>query len=438
MQRDGVPENGSTPTHLSTILWRAGGMQVTEERLWSDAHVSNSQTDWWAPVERSDQVTDLFGDPAARSSSSPESRRSRSRGRARAQRERKKRRRRSVWVLIVALVLVAGAGYVVSELVGGFFHGSSDEAGVEDYPGPGHPAARVVVADGDTGAAMAHTLQVAGVVATEKAFNRAYAANPDAIKIQPGTYNLLLEMKASDAVLALLNPSSRATMGVTIPEGQTVQQILAKVNEVTLIPIEDLQAAAADPAAIGLPAEAGGNLEGWLFPATYPVEPGASAASVLQQMTAKTVAVLTAKGVPNDQWETVLNKASIVEREAKLAEDRPKVARAIDNRLDKQMPLQIDATVAYGLGIPGTQLTTAMTQDPSNPYNTYRHLGLPPGPISSPGEVSIDAVLNPEPGDWLFWVTVNLDTGETRFAVTNDEHNQNRELLRQWQEEHGK
>jgi len=397
--------------------------------------VSNSQTDWWAPVERSDQVTELFGESPDKSSA--ESRRSRSRGRARAQRERQKRRRRSIWVLVVALVLVVGAGYVVSELVGGFFGGGSgNEAGVEDYPGPGHPAARVVVAQGDTGAAMAHTLQVAGVVATEKAFNRAYAANPDALSIQPGTYNLLLEMKASDAVAALLNPASRATMGVTIPEGLTTKQILAKINDVALIPLDELNAAVADPASIGLPAEAGGNVEGWLFPATYPVEPGATAASVLQQMTAKTVEVLTAKGVPNDQWETVLNKASIVEREGKLPEDRPKIARAIENRLDKQMALQIDATVAYGLGISGTELTTEMTKDPSNPYNTYKHTGLPPTPISSPGEASIDAVLNPEPGDWLFWVTVNLDTGETLFANNYDDQKLNEAKLREWQEEH--
>ena len=131
----------------------------------------------------------------------------------------------------------------------------------------------------------------------------------------------------------------------------------------------------------------------------------------------------------------MLNKASLVEREARLAEDRPKVARAIENRLAKEMPLQVDATVAYGLGISGMDLTTEMTQDDSNAYNTYRHLGLPPTPIASPGSVSIDAVLNPEPGDWLFWVAINLDTGETRFAVTNDEHNATKELLRQWQAE---
>ncbi|WP_456817669.1 endolytic transglycosylase MltG [Cellulomonas sp. URHB0016] len=395
--------------------------------------MSNSQTDWWAPVERSDQVTELFGDPTDKSSA--ESRRSRSRGRARAQRERQKRRRRSIWVLLVALVLVAGAGYVVLELVGGVFSGGGSAAGVEDYPGPGHPAARVVVAKGDTGAVMAHTLQVAGVVATEKAFNRAYAANPDAISIQPGTYNLLLEMKASDAVAALLNPASRATMGVTIPEGQTAEQILSKVNEVTLIPIEELRAAAADPASIGLPAEAAGNLEGWLFPATYPVEPGASATSVLQQMTAKTVAVLTARAVPNDQWETVLTKASIIEREAKLDDDRPKVARAIENRLARQMPLQIDATTAYRLG--GRAPTRAENNDPANDYSTYVRVGLPPGPISSPGEKSIDAVLAPADGPWLFWCTVDPETGETLFTDSNEEHQANVAQLRKWQEEHG-
>ena len=204
--------------------------------------------------------------------------------------------------------------------------------------------------------------------------------------------------------------------------------------------MEDLQAAAADPAAIGLPAEAGGNVEGWLFPATYEIEPGSSAASVLSQMVARTTALLTSKGVPQDQWETVLNKASIVEREGKLDEDRAKIARAIDNRLEIEMPLQIDAIVAYGLGISGTDLTTADTsgaQAPYNPYNSYKIPGLPPTPIASPGEVSIDAVLAPADGPWLFWVTVNLDTGETKFSETYAEHQEYVAELRAWQEANG-
>ncbi|MEZ0449637.1 endolytic transglycosylase MltG [Cellulomonas sp. ICMP 17802] len=381
-------------------------------------------------------MSDLFGGDTR--VAPVEHRSSRSRGRAKEQRERKRRRRRSIWVLVVAVLMVAGAGYVVVELMGGMFQGAGGSGGnVEDYSGVGHGSVDVVIKPGDTGGQMAATLVEAGVVASTKAFNTAFAANPQASSIQPGTYRMLLEMKASDAVTALLNPSSRVSFKVTVPEGLTKDQILAKINEKTLIPVEDLNAALADPAAIGLPAEANGNPEGWLFPATYDVEPDATAASVLSQMTAQAVAVLTQKGVPQDQWETVLNKASLVEREARLAEDRPKIARVIENRLAKEMPLDIDSSVAYGLNKPGTAVTTADTQDASNPYNTYKNLGLPPTPIASPGTASIDAVLSPAEGDWLFWVTVNLDTGETLFATTLDEHNANVQKLREWQAANG-
>ncbi|KQY25090.1 aminodeoxychorismate lyase [Cellulomonas sp. Root485] len=382
-------------------------------------------------------MSDLFGGDTRVAPA--ENKTSRSRGRAKQQRERKRRRRRSIWVLIVAILMVAGAAYVVVELMGGLFQGGgSADSGVEDYSGVGHGAVEVVIKPGDTGADMAQTLVDAGVVATTKAFNDAFAANPQAASIQPGTYNMLLEMPASDAVIALLNPSSRVSFNVTIPEGLTKGQIATKISEKMAIPVEEVNAAIADPAAIGLPAEANGDAEGWLFPATYDIEPDATAASVLTQMTAQTVAVLTQKGVPQDQWATVLNKASMVEREARLPEDRPKVARAIENRLAKEMPLSVDSSVAYGLGKPGTGLSTADTQDANNPYNTYKHLGLPPTPIASPGVASIDAVLAPAEGDWLFWVTVNLDTGETLFATTYDDHLANVAQLRAWQEENSK
>src|SRR5665647_2211466 len=113
------------------------------------------------------------------------------------------------------------------------------------------------------------------------------------------------------------------------------------------------------------------------------------------------------------------------------------MARAIQNRLDIDMKLDIDASVAYGLNKSGTELTTADLADATNPYNTYLHPGLPPGPIASPGEASIDAVLHPADGPWKFWVTINLDTKETRFAETFDEQLQNQELLREWQAANG-
>ncbi|WP_028046314.1 endolytic transglycosylase MltG [Cellulomonas sp. URHE0023] len=382
-------------------------------------------------------ATDLFGgDPRG---NAPDPRRSsRSRGRAKEQRERKRRRRRSIGVLAVALVMVLGAAYVVVELMGGFFNGGSATAGsVEDYPGPGHGNVTVTVKPGDTGAQMAATLVEAGVVGSSKAFNKAFAANPAGASIQPGTYSMLLEMKASDAIVALLDPASRVSFKVTIPEGLNQAQTLAKISEKTLIPVDQLTAAIADPASIGLPAEAGGNVEGWLFPATYDVEPGSTAASVLSQMTAQTIKQLQDKGVPQDQWETVLTKASIVEREARLDEDRYKVARGIENRLERGLRLQIDSTTAYGLGVTRAP-TPAENNDPGNAYSTYTHVGLPPGPISSPGAVSIDAVMHPAEGPWIFWVTVNPVTGETLFTDSSEEQNANIQKLRDWNAANGK
>jgi len=396
--------------------------------------VSN-QTEWWAPVESGGESTDLFGgDPA-----SPEGRRARSRGRQRAARERKQRRRRSIVIVVVALAMVIGAGYVVYSLLGGMFDdkGSSTQA-VDDYKGPGFGSASVTIAAGDTGADMGAALQDAGVVATSKAFATAFADNPDAAKIQPGTYRLLQEMKASDAVQALLNPASRESFRVTIAEGLTADQILDKISEKTLIPVADLKKAAKDSDAIGLPKQADGKLEGWLFPATYDVEPDSSATDVLKLMTAQTVKVLEKNKVAKDDWEKTLNEASLIEREAKRDEDRPKMARAIDNRFARGMPLQIDAAVAYGLGINGTKLTRADTEDPSNPYNIYIKMGLPPTPIASPGEASIKAVLNPADGDWIYWQTVNPETGETVFSDNLDDHIAAGDKADAWVKEHDK
>ncbi|MGN8245509.1 endolytic transglycosylase MltG [Cellulomonas soli] len=396
--------------------------------------MTNGNTPRWATTQRPQEVHDLFGGPPADPSTPPlPSRRARNRGAARQARERKQRRRRSILVLLLVLVLLGGAGYVGVSVLGldlGF-GSSGGSSSVEDYPGPGHPSAQVVIPAGATGADMGAVLVDAGVVATQKAFTKAFAANPDAPSIQPGTYNLLLEMKASDAVVALLDPASRATMKLTIAEGLTAKQIAARITEVTLIPAEEVAAALADPAQFGLPAEAGGQVEGWLFPSTYDVEPGANAVSVLQQMVAKTVAVLTAKGVPNDQWETVLNKAALIEREAKRDEDRPVIAGAINNRLDIDMLLQIDSTISYGLGVT-TAPTPEQRRDESNPYNTYAHFGLPPTPIASPGEKSIDAVLAPADVTYLFWCTVNYETGETVFSDTLSEHNAAIGQLEEW------
>ena len=346
---------------------------------------------------------------------------------------RRRRRRRGAVAIVVVLALLVTAGFAVVGVLRPLFEGGQEPAvQAADFPGPGHGSVQVVVSPGDTGAAIGETLETAGVVASATAFENAYIANPDAVSIQPGTYELLLEMRAGDAVNALLDRSRRVALGVTVPEGLTAAQTLERVSAETSVPLADLQAAAADPAAIGLPPEAGGNIEGWLFPATYEFEPGVDANTILSQMVAKTVSVLDALGVPPAERQTLLTKASLVEREGRTAEDRAKIAQAIQNRLDMGMKLDIDAALAYGLGKPGTGLTNT-DKESDSPYNLYRVEGLPPGPIAAPSEESIAAVLNPTPGPWLYWVTVNLDTGETLFADNLAEHNANVQLLRAWQ-----
>ncbi|WP_307793647.1 endolytic transglycosylase MltG [Actinotalea soli] len=386
-------------------------------------------------------MNDVFLDEVIRPEASGPSRRSdRRASREERARKRRKRRVRNVIALVVSLGLLGGAAYavveyalpVITDLRGG-------EQEITDYAGPGHGSAEVSIPAGATGVQMATALEEAGVVASTGAFTSAFAANPDAAGIQPGTYRLLLEMPAADAVTALLNAENRVQTQVTIPEGQRVDQILERLSSVTGVSVEDFETALEDTAATGLPDAAGGSYEGWLFPLTYTYEPGTEPVEMIAAMVRQTVRVLDEREVPEGDRQAVLTKASLVERESPNAEASPQMARAIENRLDREMPLQIDAAVAYGLNKSGTELTSAdISSDATdNPYNTYAHSGLPPTPIASPGEASIDAVLSPADGPWIFWATVNLDTGETKFAETYEEHQRNVAELRQWQAEQG-
>ena len=170
------------------------------------------------------------------------------------------------------------------------------------------------------------------------------------------------------------------------------------------------------------------NPEGYLFPATYTVEPGTSATDLLKQMVAKTVDVSKTLDIDTRasalglSGEEILTVASILEYEAKKDEDYPKVARVLYNRLKVDQALQLDSTVSYVSKRKGDVFTTAEERADPSAYNTYKHTGLPPGPIGSPGEKTIEAALNPAEGDWLYFVAVNLETGETVFSETKAEH----------------
>jgi UPF0755 protein len=304
-----------------------------------------------------------------------------------------------------------------------------------DYPGPGSGSVTFQVHQGDTATIIGRNLEAAGVVKSVGAFTDAARTDSRSRNIQVGYYTLKKQMKASDALAVLVNPKNLVQARLTIPEGYRVKDIVKVIDAKTDIKAGQVQAALKDPNALGLPPEANGDVEGYLFPATYDVVPGETAVQLLRQMVAKTVRVeqqldIAAKakalGYTSEQIMTV---ASILEYEGSRAEDYPKIARAIYNRLHQGMAIQSDATVAYANNLEGTVWTTKAQRDNPSPYNTYVHTGLPPGPIGSPGEQTIEAALNPAQGDWLYWVVINLKTGETRFNTTYEGHLRDKALL---------
>ncbi|MBK8869006.1 MAG: endolytic transglycosylase MltG [Dermatophilaceae bacterium] len=348
-----------------------------------------------------------------------------SRRELRSRRARRKGRRGLV--LLVVLALLGGAGYfgytVLKPLLSG--------GGSTDYPGPGTDAVSFLVKDGDTGRTMASNLQNAGVIKTAKVFVDAFSAEPKSAAIQPGEYALKKEMRAADALAILIDPKNRQAPKVTIREGLWASEVYAVLSKATGKPLTDYEAAAKDAAALGLPTSAKGNIEGYLFPATYEFSSKNSAAEQLRTMVAKTISELTKLGVTAEQSPRVLTIASIIESEASRAEDRPKVARVILNRLALPMRLQLDSTVSYGVKHRALTTTDAERAD-KNPWNTYVNDGLPAGPISNPGASALTAALTPADGSWLFFVATNPEFGETKFATSQADHDANVAEFQAW------
>lgn len=330
-------------------------------------------------------------------------------------------------VLGVAGALVLGglilAYTMLAPMISGFFED-------KDYEGPGSGSVSAVVHEGDTGRAIGQTLTKAGVVKTSEAFEKALAENPGD-EIQPGTYSLKKEMKAADAVTLLRSGAARDEVTATIREGLRATEVYAELSKATGVPVADYAKAAKNPKALGLPAAAKGNTEGYLFPATYTFAPKASAADQLKELVGQATARYSALGVEPAQMHDIITIASIVEAEARIPTDRPKVAAVIENRLKINMPLQLDSTVSYGAG-KRTITTTDAERADDNPYNTYVHPGLPKGPITNPGADAVKAALHPAEGDWLYFVAINPETGETLFAKTAAEHNANVRKFQAW------
>ncbi|MEX0428670.1 endolytic transglycosylase MltG [Nocardioides sp. DS6] len=327
-------------------------------------------------------------------------------------------------VLLALVVVVGGLWFGGSK----GYHALKDAlgGGPADFAGPGTGKVTFQVHRGETATAIGRNLKSAGVVKSVDAFVDAANADPKSSGIQVGYYVLKKQMKASDALALLVNPKNLVQSLVTIPEGYRVADIVARLTKETKFSKQQFEKALAS-GKIGLPDYAHGNPEGYLFPATYTFPPGTTPVQMLTAMVDRWKQALgdnslaaEAKAISYTP-EQVMTVASLVQAEGR-GRDMGKIARVIYNRVENPGAagqtgrLQIDATVNYALGRQGVVAVSSEDQQVDSPYNTYLHAGLPPGPIGSPGDDAIQAALHPTPGDWYYYVTVNLKTGETKFA----------------------
>lgn len=341
--------------------------------------------------------------------------------------------RRPLRTAAVALGVIIGLTIAASVLFALVLRSALKMDRVTDYPGPGSGEVHVSVQKGTATQTVAQELVQDGVVADADTFIKAFAETGGTAS--PGDYTFKKEMTASDAAQILAGSSNKKVVYFALSAGMRMGESLDAIAKASSMNRKDLEALSSRPGDFGLPAEAK-NLEGYLAPGEYRFPVGTPAKDIVAKIVSTTVDELKADGItdPAQQYR-VLTVASIVQAEGGRA-DYGDVAGAIENRLKPNDQtrglLQSDATVTYGLGTKTVQLTDAQKQDADNPYNTYLHPGLPPGPIGSPGAKAVAAAAHPTPNDYLYWVTVNLDTGETKFATTYAEHQANVAQYQQW------
>ncbi|MBG0831279.1 endolytic transglycosylase MltG [Planomonospora sp. ID67723] len=338
-------------------------------------------------------------------------------------RRRKRRRNKGGFLapMLALIVLLGGIG-------GGGYYGYTwlrDAMVVEDYSGQGVGEVSVEIQQGQTASDVARTLEKQDVVKSADAFVDAIAAAGKSGSLHPGVYTLRKQMSAAAAV-EMLDPSKQLLERVTLKEGLRLSDTLATLAKATGKPLKEFEQAAKDTSALGLPDYAKGRLEGYAFPATYDITPKMSAADILtamvdrfNQTAEKDRLEAEAKALGYTPHE-IMTVASIVQAEAGNVEDMGKIARVIYNRLDVGQMLEMDSTTFYGLKKYGVALNNAEVESRS-PYNTYRRTGLPPGPISNPGDHAIRAALNPPKGKWRWFVTTDLERGITKFVATEAE-----------------
>ena len=312
-------------------------------------------------------------------------------------------------------------------------------------PGELGDARQFQVLDGDTLESVSTRLKEGGFIADAGVFEY-YVKDHGGLSFEAGSYTIHPNDHAGNVMRVLSTPPSETYIKITFPEGFTVAQMANRVAaQIPTMTAERFLAAAAEHAADNPLLPSGSlSLEGALFPDTYYVSAAETESHLIGRMEGLTERVADQLDfAPGESYlgpYTVLIVASLVEREAKVPEDRAKIARVIYNRLELGMPLGIDAALLYGQSIdPNIDQTLGPTalQAIDTPFNVYLHSGLPPTPIANPGRASMDAAIHPAPPlnqndamcrdvqpdqcKLLYYVLADKD-GHHDFAVTYDQH----------------
>ncbi|MGV9511167.1 endolytic transglycosylase MltG [Streptomyces tendae] len=346
-----------------------------------------------------------------------------------------KKRRSGCACLVVCLVLgggVAGVGYF------GYQFYQDRFGAAPDYAGDGNgEQVTVTIPKGAGGSTIGQELKRQGVVKSVDAFIAAQQSNPRGKSIQDGVYTLQKEMSADSAIELLLSPKSRSNL--IIAEGRRNADVYKLIDK--RLEVKDgttAKVAKSEYKSLGLPEWALNHkgvkdpLEGFLYPSSYSAAKGQKPEDVLKQMVARANEQYEKIGLEQKAeglglegpWE-LLTAASLVQAEGKTHDDFRKMAEVIYNRLktdntETNQKLQFDSTFNYLMGQSKIHISESEINTNPDPYNTYYHRGLPPGPISNPGEEALQAALNPTEDGWIYFVATD-GVKKTEFAKTHDE-----------------
>ncbi|MER5970875.1 endolytic transglycosylase MltG [Streptomyces sp. NPDC002055] len=348
-------------------------------------------------------------------------------------RDRPKRRSGTACLLtgVILVGVLGGVGYL------GYDFWQEHFGPAPDYSGQGTGTVQVEIPEGALGQEMGGILQKAGVVKSAGAFVEAQEANPKGKHIQPGVYVLHKKMSGAEAVTMMTDPASFNAL--IVPEGSRAPAIYAAVDKKLDVPAGTTKKVAAKQAdKLGLPEWADDDpdikdpLEGFLYPSRYSAAEGTKPVDVLRQMVSRAKKEYAKHDLAGDARKLglkspldVVTVASLVQAEGKTDADFRKMSRVVYNRLkpgntETNGRLEFDSTYNYLKGQSKLDLDPAELRRYDDPYNTYFYKGLTPGPIGNPGIEALNAALNPESGDWYYFVAIK---GKTKFASTLEEHN---------------